>query len=99
MKKTTNKKAFDAALSMLGYRSYSETEIRTKLKRKGYEEEKIAEAIDSFSQVSVRLPSWDNAQAVKWSSPLVRIAIPQESERYNFLHWLFPPSGKSRNIW
>ena len=50
MKKTTNKKAFDAALSMLGYRSYSETEIRTKLRRKGYEEEKIAEAIDRLIQ-------------------------------------------------
>ena len=50
MKKTTNKKAFDAALSMLGYRSYSETEIRAKLRRKGYEEEKIAEAIDRLIQ-------------------------------------------------
>lgn len=50
MKKTTNKKAFDTALSMLGYRSYSETEIRTKLRRKGYEEEKIAEAIDRLIQ-------------------------------------------------
>ena len=35
---------------MLGYRSYSETEIRTKLRRKGYEEEKIAEAIDRLIQ-------------------------------------------------
>jgi regulatory protein len=47
MKKTTSRKScFDEALHLLSYRSHSRMELTRKLRRRGYEEKEIEQAID-----------------------------------------------------
>lgn len=43
--KKSNRTAWESALHLVGYRAQSEWEIRTKLKRKGYEDEEIEKAV------------------------------------------------------
>lgn len=43
--KKSNRTAWESALHLIGYRAQSEWEIRTKLKRKGYEEDEIEKTV------------------------------------------------------
>lgn len=46
--KKSNRSAYEAALHLLEYRAQSEYEIRTKLKRRGYEDEDIEKAVEKL---------------------------------------------------